>query len=971
MKKEYLQILFASIVMSTIFSCTSKQTALPGFELHHDFNFSLVASEPLIKDPVDLEFDANGNALVLEMPGYPYEDSSSKVMLLKDTNDDGKMDIAKTYAENLNMASSILPFEKGILVAAPPYLLYCKDENQDEAVETIDTLMGGFSTGNLQHNYNGLSYGVDNWIYAANGGNSGKPFWWGDSSHAMDLRGQDFRFHIKKKKLERIGESSGGFGIAMDEYGRTFGTHNLTHVSQIVFPDRYIQNIKLLFEHTLHNISDHEEDGLARVYPIGEQETRMNHPEQSGYFSGSCGITYYDGGSWGKEYDQTIWVTDVVLNLIHADKLHANQSTFNASRLIDKKEMLASTDRSFRPVNMKVGPDGNLYVVDMYRKVIEHPEWIPDDLEKTLDINAGKDKGRIYKISKNDNDTEFDVKQFSTESGCIASLNHPNAWVRKTAQRILMEKEISETGIQSIQQLAVGNNAYAVLHALWILHEQSKLNQAILFSALNNKDSGIRENALIISEEYLENTDIQKKVLELMRDENNRVKMQAALSLSTLSAERSLALRDKLLEEIGIPDKSGDKWNVAAQTLAVKHFSSAAFQALMTANSNPSLIASLALQLSDSADAIAAALQLIKTTKPSASVTRSILDAFNQGNSKLYHPEIGRALEGIASDDIIVMAGLAKLGNRFGIAPSKQFIAMSKEALVKTVDPKVPEKERLELMNIVQLIPYKEKSTALFSCLNNNVPLKLQEEALRQLSVYRDKEIGLKIISMWSELSPSTRRYASDLLLYVDAHHDALLTALENGAIQIGEMNFDLERRRMLISWTDNASIKARARKLFSDEEIVSRKEAVAKMRPALALKGTSAEGEKVFQAICSNCHRYGNIGNDVGPVLTEINRKSKESIMHDILDPNAAVNAQYISHRITTKDGVVHIGIIDAESDESVVMKKMGGEKITFNKKDIAKMNSMGKSLMMEGLEGSISQQQMADLLAFLQNKN
>ena len=189
-------------IIGFFISCTSKQESLPGFELDDGFNLSLVASEPLIKDPVDLEFDAHGNALVLEMPGYPYEDSTSKVIMLKDTNQDGKMDLAKTYAENLNMASSILPYEKGILVAAPPYLLYCIDENQDELVDKVDTLMGGFSTGNLQHNFNGLSYGVDNWIYAANGGNSGKPYWWGESARALDLRGQEFRFHIKQKKLE-------------------------------------------------------------------------------------------------------------------------------------------------------------------------------------------------------------------------------------------------------------------------------------------------------------------------------------------------------------------------------------------------------------------------------------------------------------------------------------------------------------------------------------------------------------------------------------------------------------------------------------------------------------------------------------------------------------------------------------------------------------------------------------------------
>lgn len=267
-------------------------------------------------------------------------------------------------------------------MAAPPYLLFVHDDDQNYVPEKVDTLMGGFSTGNLQHNYNGLTLGLDNWIYAANGGNDGSPYWWNDTTTRMDLRGQDFRFDLETKTLERLGESSGGFGLTMDEYGRVFETHNMEHVSHLVFPDRYINGKPLLVDNTLENISDHEENGTARIYPIGEQESRVNHPEQSGYFSGSCGIMYYGGGAFGPEYNNTVWVADVVLNLVHVDKLKPNGTSFTASRVLEKRDFLASTDRSFRPVNMSVGPDGNIYLVDMYRKVIEHPEWIRMTLKR-------------------------------------------------------------------------------------------------------------------------------------------------------------------------------------------------------------------------------------------------------------------------------------------------------------------------------------------------------------------------------------------------------------------------------------------------------------------------------------------------------------------------------------------------------------------------------------------------------------
>jgi putative heme-binding domain-containing protein len=182
-------------------------------------------------------------------------------------------------------------------------------------------------------------------------------------------------------------------------------------------------------------------------------------------------------------------------------------------------------------------------------------------------------------------------------------------------------------------------------------------------------------------------------------------------------------------------------------------------------------------------------------------------------------------------------------------------------------------------------------------------------------------------------------------------------------------MNFDLERRRTLLWWTDNENTKRRAEALFSDAGVTSRKDAIEKMKGALALKGLAPEGAKIFEAICGNCHIYGTKGKDVGPVLTEISRKSKESMLHDILDPNAAVETKYINHRLETKSGSVHMGIVDEETDQYITIKKMGGEKVTVNKTEIKQLSSLGTSLMMEGLEGSMTQQQMADLLAFLQS--
>jgi len=423
-------------------SCQSDKTpvAPEGFQLHPDFRMERVAAEPLVYDPVDLEFDEYGRAYVLEMPGYPKSDVQSRLVYLQDEDKDGYFDGRLVVADSLTVASSFMPYRGGFLVVAPPQLVWIKDLNGDLVMDERQVILEGFDVGNLQHNANGLTYGLDNWIYAANGGNDGAPFFAGTAGVGLNLRGEDFRFRIEEERLERVGESSGGFELAFDQWGNMFETHNLEHVSQLVFPGRYLTGVPVKPEHSLTVISDHEENGLSRIYPVGEQETRVNHPEQSGYFSGACGITFYGGNAFPEPFNNNLFVADVVLNLIHIDRLSPKGSAFQASRHREKVEFLASADRSFRPVNMTTGPDGALYIVDMYRDVIEHPEWIPDEIEVTLDLNAGKERGRIYRISPRKNGREIRPRLNKEDpNSLVEALADPNQWTRLTAQRLIVE----------------------------------------------------------------------------------------------------------------------------------------------------------------------------------------------------------------------------------------------------------------------------------------------------------------------------------------------------------------------------------------------------------------------------------------------------------------------------------------------------------------------------------------------------
>lgn len=965
-----LVIIWCLIILTAACKNEKRMGAGNGFQIENGFTIQLIAQEPLITDPVDLEFDEHGNAYVLEMPGYPLEDSQSRIVLLSDANSDGVFDKRIEFANNLNMASSILLYKEGILVAAPPYLLYVQDQNKDLKADRVDTLMSGFSTGNLQHNYNGLIYGLDGWIYAANGGNSGAPYWWPDSLNKLPLRGQDIRFHMDQKKLERLGESSGGFGLAMDHYGHFFETHNTDHIQHLVFPDRYIRNHRLNIEHTLQNSSDHDENGLARIYPIGEQETRVNHPEQSGHFSGACGITFYGGDAFGERFNNTLWTADVVLNLLHVDKISSAGAGLKASRVINNKEFLASSDRAHRPVNMKVGYDGALYVIDMYRDVIEHPEWIPDDIEATVNLNAGKDKGRIYRISKAGNA----VKNGIADQGLTKMLSSETQEIRMLAHRKLTESPKSESDLNTLIKAVTlpGARDFTRLHAGWILSIHNLLSLPYLKQLISDPNPGLKENAILISEKYInDSTSLIPVILEKFLDDDARVRMQAALTISTLNESNATLYKGEILKYSTLSiQKPGDRYTIAALTLANKNYPQELFAKVINDSTQIDLQTSLAGMATSSTEQLTAILRILKIKNIPAfdpiiqSITHHIRTT---GDNNKWIPIINE-LEKNASPYRLIH--IHALRTKMGLPSSVNYLKLSADALIKLNENKINDESLIENIQLISSQPAHKKIPILLKYISNTRSIKTQEAALKQLNDIKDPQVGTELVNNWSALGPQARIHAGNILLYNKIHHDALLTGLENKKINIGEMNFDLERRRTLLWWSGNDEIKKRASALFKDSGVTNRKDALDKLKPAISLAGNSDKGKIIFSNQCGSCHIYGAIGNEVGPNLTEINRKSKETLLHDIIDPNAATDTKYINHKVELKNGDIHLGIISKENDIEITVKKMGGTSVTISKSEIKDFSSLGTSLMMEGFENTITPQEMADLLAFLQGK-
>jgi putative heme-binding domain-containing protein len=288
------------------------------------------------------------------------------------------------------------------------------------------------------------------------------------------------------------------------------------------------------------------------------------------------------------------------------------------------------------------------------------------------------------------------------------------------------------------------------------------------------------------------------------------------------------------------------------------------------------------------------------------------------------------------------------------------------QALLIAANRDEPIERRLEYLALAEFAPFSDRQDILFSLLDTREAGSIQKEAIEQLSRVRHTEVGVRLIANWKTSGPETRTAAGNILLYQPANHDILLTALEQGELKLGELNLHLERRRVLL-WSEDLLVKSRAEALFTDAGVSTRKEAMEKMKSALELEGDVTAGKTIFTSLCGQCHRVGIDGVNVGPDLAEIFRKSKESIMHDIIDPNAGCDTEYLSH---TVEGEIINGIIADETDHAITLRSIGGIERTVTREQIKRLSSSGLSLMPEVLEGLMDHQQMADLLVFLQHR-
>lgn len=522
------------------------------FQVAPGYRVELVAAEPLVHNPIFFEFDPDGRIWVVEYQGYMRDvygtgedEPICRVVVLEDTDADGKADTSTVFMDELVMPRSFAFVKGGLLLQEPPTLWFCEDTDGDLRADRRTEVGEMGKAGNPQHTANGLRYGIDNWLHCAD---------W-----TKRYRWQDGQL-IEEETIKR-----GQFGVTFDETGRFMTCYENRALYGDYIPAEYI-----LRNPHLHNVF--QRGGIDRsafgvnvnvapqgqeVYPIrvtpavtlGALELRDDGRLET--YTIASGTTFYDGHQFPADARRNVFVPESGGHLVGRLQLNDGIAPQATRFYPAEQEFLASTDERFRPVNARVGPDGALYVADMYHGIIEHVifmvPWLTKQIEDR-DLSQGNDLGRIWRIVAEDQPIDRRSPKLAEAStpNLVETLGHPNGWHRLTAQRLLLE-QADPDAVSPLRKLVLGGPPLAQLHALWTLHGLGALDSPTRQHALKSPDDRVRSAAIRLSEGE---GDMYPALASHASDPSERARLQRALSLGTFDTPEAAArLADILATE--------------------------------------------------------------------------------------------------------------------------------------------------------------------------------------------------------------------------------------------------------------------------------------------------------------------------------------------------------------------------------------------------------------------------------------
>jgi putative membrane-bound dehydrogenase-like protein len=927
--------------------------------LPDDLEIELIAAEPDIVDPVAISFDERGRMFVVECRDYPEAPSgertkTSTVRMLEDTDGDGRFDRNVRFADGLMLAQGVLACRDGILVTATPDVIHLRDTDGDDKADRREVLLTGFILDSSHFQVATPRFGIDNWIYLNNGLSGGEVVRPGAPKQVTTLDYRDCRVHVRTLAFELV-SGMAQFGNTFDNWGHRFYSLNRDPIMHAVLPNHAIErNRWALFDDPYEDVAP--SGGDAKIYPlVTESSSKYTH---IGSISAAAGIHSIREGVLSAVYAGQILVCDPAAGVVAAYVVAPHGASFRAHRARPKHDFLVSSDPWFRPVYVADGPDGSIYVVDMYRKIIDHPDYLSPELANNREeLRQGDDRGRIYRIRrKGDRPARF-VPPADADA-CVALLSSPIGWKRDLGQRLIVEKNFLETELQLINLAKHDADPRTRLQAVWTLEGLGQLTPALVRSFLADPNEHLQENGVVLAERYLRSDAAMLLAFQAMESPSPRVRMQMIVALGALETPAATDLLVKLAVT-GI----NDPWTGPALLTGSSRRSAAIVDRLLK---SPDLA-----KLDRAAlEPILRQLSAVTGARGDSAELKFLLDRITAaGANETWWQQA--ALTGLADGLARHNGALGKtsLLNLIAKPPTGlEIVARKAETVLKAAGTTAlradaPIGERVAALRLLSHDQFDRAADVYRELLDPKSPPELQKACMDGLRIAPTQAADL-ILESWDNLSPSSRIAACDLLLQGESTAMKLLAAVQAGKVPAAMIGLR-ERRRLLEN--ESVPLKTFAAKVLGSVQLADRQKVVNDYRAALAMKGDAAKGKANFQRTCGKCHRLDGEGFQVGPDISDLRAKSKEMLLYDVLDPNRAVDPRWVSYDIRLEDGRILSGILESDTAAAMVLKRAGGIREVLAHSEIEEMHSTGQSPMPVGFEQELSKEAMADLLEFL----
>jgi putative membrane-bound dehydrogenase-like protein len=923
----------------------SPQASLAAIKVPAGLKVELVASEPDTMDPIDVAWGADGRMWVVEMADYPngidgHGKAGSRIRVFESTHGDGHYDKSTLFATGLKFPNSVMPWRKGVLVVAVPDILYMEDTKGDGHADHVETLFTGLVEGNPQHRSNGLRWGLDGWLYMANG-NSGGKLRSERTGQVLDIGYRDYRFNPDDGRMElQTGESQ--FGRSRDDWGNWFGSQNTHPIWHYALDEHYLRrNPELIPPNASVIVPEGPE--LPEVYGISPRVDRFNDPEGADHFTSACSVMIYRDDLLGAQYEGNAFVSEPVHNLVSRFVLTPKGTSFTGARAQGEEhtEFFASADNWSRFTAARTGPDGAIYVVDMYRLVIEHPEWIPDEWQKVIgNLRAGEFQGRIYRIRAHGVALR-PVPRLDTADahGLVEALKSPNGTVRDLAQQQLVWRAETSVADDLARLAADSPRAQTRIQALATLGVLGQLLPQTLEKSLGDPSPWVRREAVRLTDAFAsKEPSLLPAVVRLVGDPDPFVRQQVAYTLGEWKgpeAGHALAL---------LVRQNSDPFIIAAAMSSAVPHTAELFADIDYKGPDPTLV------------------EIVVTSPDKATLAR-LLDAVAPGPGQAGPPARFGALA-------VVLDTMARHGGSLddlGREDVAAAVSATAEARSVAVVADAPPQARASAVGVLghESAHQAEDLGIMVSLLSPRSPVELQLAGVRALQHVTDDAVPGRVLAGWEGYSPKVRIAVLDLLISRENWALALLDRVAADKAMMAQL--DGARQSSLLHH-GSYKVAMKAAQVLAAGVDPNRQKVIDEYLAAMGpLTGTADRGKAVFSRVCAVCHRLAGVGASFGPDLASLADRSRPYLTTHILDPNRVVEPSYVLYTAIMNDGQTVSGILAEESGDSVAMLGLDGTRRAILRSQLRSLASTGRSPMPDGLEGAVSTQDMADLEAFI----